>query len=170
MPISAVVGKKEIMMEMEEIFFSGTFGGETLSLAAAIAVIDKMKREKVIELLWKKGSYLSEEVNSLIIENSLTDIVKLSGKPPWMILNFFDYEDIEGAFIKTYYMVEMLKNGILTSGSHNICHAHTDEDLEHILKAYDQTFINISRALNDQKIKDILPCPIIRPVFSVRES
>jgi glutamate-1-semialdehyde aminotransferase len=27
-PLSVVVGKREIMMEMEEIFFSGTFGGE----------------------------------------------------------------------------------------------------------------------------------------------
>ena len=42
-PLSAVVGKKEIMSEMKEIFFSGTFGGELLSLAAAKVVLKKHK-------------------------------------------------------------------------------------------------------------------------------
>src|SRR5262249_3849239 len=37
MPISALVGRASIMKKMEDIFFSTTFGGETLSLAAAIA-------------------------------------------------------------------------------------------------------------------------------------
>ena len=46
MPISAVVGPAVIMRMMEDIFYSGTFGGETLSLAAAIATIDKMEREE----------------------------------------------------------------------------------------------------------------------------
>ncbi|HUU24574.1 MAG TPA: aminotransferase class III-fold pyridoxal phosphate-dependent enzyme, partial [Methyloceanibacter sp.] len=44
MPISAIVGRGEIMRLMEDIFFSGTFGGEALSLAASIATIDKLRR------------------------------------------------------------------------------------------------------------------------------
>ena len=38
-PLAAIVGRKELMKEMENIFFSGTFGGELLSLAAAKTVI-----------------------------------------------------------------------------------------------------------------------------------
>ena len=37
MPISALLGRQEIMKKFEDVFFSSTFGGETLSLAAAIA-------------------------------------------------------------------------------------------------------------------------------------
>ena len=44
-PISAVAGPREIMCLMEEIFFSFTFGGETLSLAAAKATLLKLRRE-----------------------------------------------------------------------------------------------------------------------------
>jgi 4-aminobutyrate aminotransferase-like enzyme len=33
-PLSAVVGSNKVMQKVEDIFFSGTFGGETLSLAA----------------------------------------------------------------------------------------------------------------------------------------
>ena len=43
MPISALVGKRELMKEMVNISYSGTFFGETLSLA--------VKQDK----LWKKG-------------------------------------------------------------------------------------------------------------------
>ncbi len=39
-------GRADIMRLMEDIFYSGTFGGETLSLAAAIATIDKIEREE----------------------------------------------------------------------------------------------------------------------------
>jgi glutamate-1-semialdehyde 2,1-aminomutase len=38
-PVSALAGKSEIMRMMEEIFFSFTFGGEALSLAAALATL-----------------------------------------------------------------------------------------------------------------------------------
>ena len=41
-PLSAVVGRVELMRLMEDIFFSFTMGGETLSLAAAIATMDKV--------------------------------------------------------------------------------------------------------------------------------
>ena len=39
------------MRLMEDVFFSFTFGGETLSLAAAKAVLEKLDREPVIERL-----------------------------------------------------------------------------------------------------------------------
>jgi glutamate-1-semialdehyde 2,1-aminomutase/spore coat polysaccharide biosynthesis protein SpsF len=55
MPISTVLGRADIMRKMEDVFYSGTFGGEALSLAAAIATIDKLEREDVIGGLWARG-------------------------------------------------------------------------------------------------------------------
>ncbi len=51
MPISALVGEREIMKKCEDIFFSGTFMGECLSLAAAIATIKKLERLNVPQKL-----------------------------------------------------------------------------------------------------------------------
>ena len=45
-PLAAVVGHPDIMAKMEDIFFSGTFGGETLSLAAANALYRKNTKER----------------------------------------------------------------------------------------------------------------------------
>ena len=39
-PVSAVAGRADVMKQMEEIFFSFTFGGEALSLAAAKATLE----------------------------------------------------------------------------------------------------------------------------------
>ena len=49
MPISAIVGKRKIMKNFDKIFFSTTFGGETLSLQAALATIKYLENNKVIE-------------------------------------------------------------------------------------------------------------------------
>ncbi|MBP0533153.1 aminotransferase class III-fold pyridoxal phosphate-dependent enzyme, partial [Mycobacterium tuberculosis] len=46
-PVSAVAGRADVMQLMEEIFFSFTFGGETLSLAAALATMRKLERDPV---------------------------------------------------------------------------------------------------------------------------
>ncbi len=48
MPISVVVGKKEIMEIFDEIFFSFTFGGEVLSITAAITTIRELSPKDVI--------------------------------------------------------------------------------------------------------------------------
>ena len=59
-PISAIVGQARYMREMEEIFFSSTFGGETLSLAASLATIRKMQREPVHATLNATGERVIE--------------------------------------------------------------------------------------------------------------
>ena len=79
MPISAVVGRADVLREMENVFFSGTFGGETLSLAAAIATIDKMRREPVIERLWQTGQTLSAGALERIARYGLQDVIDFGG-------------------------------------------------------------------------------------------
>ena len=56
----------DIMRLMEDIFYSGTFGGETLSLAAAIATIDKIEREEVTDRLWATGGELMTQAMARI--------------------------------------------------------------------------------------------------------
>ena len=65
MPLSIIAGKREIMKEFEEIFVSFTFGGEALSLAAAISTIKEMREKNVIEHLWKQGKKIKDGFNDL---------------------------------------------------------------------------------------------------------
>jgi glutamate-1-semialdehyde 2,1-aminomutase/spore coat polysaccharide biosynthesis protein SpsF len=169
MPISAVVGRAGVMAEMEEIFFSTTFGGETLSLAAAIAVIDKMRREPVIEALWDVGQKLAEAAKAKISEVDLDGVMVVGGLPPWTAVTFCDHPKARKEAIKTLFVREMLKNGVLVQSSHNVCYAHSAEDLTVVTEAYGRALGRIADELHSGLLEERLGCPVIRPVFSVRE-
>ena len=65
------------MTLMEDVFFSFTFGGETLSLAAAQATLKKLTQYPVIKTMWEVGDYLETELNKLIVTHQLQNIFKL---------------------------------------------------------------------------------------------
>ncbi|MBT4427829.1 MAG: aminotransferase class III-fold pyridoxal phosphate-dependent enzyme [Rhodospirillaceae bacterium] len=168
MPISAVVGRADIMAEMEEIFFSSTFGGEALSLAASIATIDKMRREPVIETLWRSGEQLAEAVRGLISAHNLEDQISLQGFAPWMLVTTHDGPAASGQAIKTMLIYEMAARGVLSLGSHNISYAHTEEDMAHAAAAYDGAFATIRAALDSGDFETQMKTPPLVPVFAVR--
>ena len=168
MPIAAVMGRADIMMLMNEIFYSSTFGGETLSLAASIAVIDKMQREPVIKTLWKTGESLALSTTQKIKATGLEGIIGLVGKAPWKILQFNDHANGSKEAIKTLFLREMIAHGVLLSVSHNICYAHNDIDMALVGKAYDAALGAVAEALKKPKLDDQMDMPLIRPVFSLR--
>lgn len=168
MPISAVTGRADIMAEMEEIFFSGTFGGETLSIAAAIAVIEKMQREPVIETLWKTGKNLADRITETIAENGLGDVLSLVGMAPWTLLDFRDHPAADKHLIRSVFIQEMLLHGVLITASHNICYAHNDQDIAVTLRAYDAALSVIAEGLSAGTLNQCLSGPVIEPIFKVR--
>lgn len=168
MPISAIVGRADIMAEMEEIFFSATFGGEALSLAAAIATIEKMRREPVIETLWRNGKHLAGAVNELISKHRLGNQIGLQGMAPWTLVSVTGDSESDGRAIKTMLIYELAARGVLSLGSHNMSYAHSDEDLAHAAAAYDGAFAAIRTALDNGDMEKQLKVPVLRPVFDVR--
>lgn len=168
LPISAVMGRADIMHEMEEVFISGTFGGEALSLAASIATIDKMKREPVIERLWQTGGLLAAEVAKLTARHGLSEVFGLVGRAPWMILAVQDHPKARKEAIKTLFAREMLRAGVLFLASHNVCYAHDDADISRVLTAWDVALAKVAEELATGRLEERLPCPVVMPVFKVR--
>lgn len=168
MPISAVVGRRDVMLEMEEIFFSSTFGGECLSLAAAIAVIDKINREPVVDKLWTTGEKLSQGVGDLIEKFQLQDVITMGGLAPWKIIQVRDHEHASRAGISTLLFRELIAHGILTNGSHNVCYAHNEDDIQQTLEAYELSLAILAEELQRPGLEDRLGLEPIQPVFRVR--
>lgn len=168
MPVAAVLGRADIMDLMKDVFYSGTFGGETLSLAAAIATIDKMKKHNVIEALWRTGETLTAKTNALIQKHGLQDVFSLTGVAPWKVLSFRDHASAKKEAIKTRLMIEMLREGVLILGTHNMCYAHNDADIAHVEKSYDKALARIAADLKEEKLEQRLEVPAIYPVFQVR--
>jgi glutamate-1-semialdehyde 2,1-aminomutase/spore coat polysaccharide biosynthesis protein SpsF len=168
MPISAVVGRASVMRLMEQIFYSGTFGGEALSLAAAIATIDKIERRDVIGQLWRTGGELMAGARQRIAAAGLEGVIGLVGVAPWAILSFKDHAAASRDAIKTLFLTEMIQAGVLINASHNVCFAHTPQDVAQVLAAYDRALPAVREALAKGDLERRLQDRIIRPVFAVR--
>ncbi len=167
-PLSAVVGRAEIMALMEDIFYSGTFGGETLSLAASIAVIEKMRRESVLEHLTAQGkkiqAYFAEEVNS----PGATGIAGISGHPAWTCLTLHGSESATGMELKTLFMQEMLARGILMQFTHNLSYSHKGEEIDALLRIYREVLPLLQEAAKEGKVQALLRGRVLEPLFKVR--
>ena len=161
-PLAAVAGKAEIMHLMEEIFFSFTMGGECLSLAAAKAVLQKVRDQGVTEHLASLGQQILDGTGRLIESTQCGHFLSTSGHPAWSFLHFANLE------IKTLYMQEMLARGFLTFGTHNMSFAHAQSDAEALLSAYEEVFPMLSTAVANDNVKDHLRCEPLVPLFQVR--
>ena len=168
MPLSAIVGRTDLMREFEEVFFSGTFGGEALSLAAAKAVIDKFQREPVIDELWRKGAFLKQALTRIIDENHLTGAISLAGKEPWLVPVFSAVDEANMEEVKTFMVKSMVESGVLFGSSLNLCYAHSETDLQQVIGAFQKAVSALREEVQKPGLAKRLNCDLIRPVFSVR--
>lgn len=167
-PLSAIAGKAEIMALLEEIFFSFTFGGETLSLAAALATLNKLEREPVIATISEQGQKVIQGVQTLIKNYDLGQTLSISGHPSWSFLLIKDTANYSQWVIKTLFMQEMLLRGILTLGTHNMSYVHSDADIEGLLQCYKEVFAIIKVGLDHSDLEKYLQCKPLEPLFKLR--
>jgi glutamate-1-semialdehyde 2,1-aminomutase len=167
-PLSAVVGNNKVMKLVEDIFFSGTFGGETLSLAAANAVIDKYKKCDVIKHFSEIGTYLSEQFDKLIIDHNLSDVISISGHPSWSFIQIKEYEGYNSFQINTFFLQEMFKRGKLTLGTHNLSYSHKKDEVDSLLKVYEEVLPLIKSNIENHTLLENIKCDVLEPLFKTR--
>jgi len=167
-PISAVVGSREIMLEMEQIFFSGTFGGELLSLAAAKNVLMRHKKDDIAGQLRIIGSELATRTTEVIKSAELEEIVKLSGHPTWQFYEWQNTSEFTSSEIKTFFLQLAFERGLLVLGTHNVTLAHTKRIQEKIIEIYSDCFSIIQRAIQNKSLRIQLKAKPLEPVFKIR--
>lgn len=167
-PVSAVAGRAEIMRLMEEVFYSFTFGGEALSLAAALATMNKLLQQPVIETMRQQGQKVLNGTQKLIKRHGINHIVSLSGNPTWSFLLFKDVEKYSQWEIKTLFLQEMFARGILILSTHNMSFSHTDADIDRLLDVYNEVFPILKDAVDINTLEKHLRCRPLEPLFKVR--
>lgn len=159
MPISALVGKKEYMNKSQEIFYSLTFGGETVSLAATKATMEVIDKYDVPSSIAKNGKYLIDRLNVLINKHDLDKIFSIDGFPCRNVINIKDFDDITAADIRTYWIQECTRMNILTAGYHIVSLAHNTKVIGFLLEKYDLVLKEIKKSLSDKSLINKLECP-----------
>lgn len=159
MPIAAVGGRWELMQVFEEIFFSGTHGGEALSLAAARAVLDTIADGTVLAGIEARGRQLLNGVTALVERHGIDGLVTVGGEPQRVVLGFGGEEPL---VTKSWVQQCQAAAGCIFNGSLFTCARHTEEDVATILSGFDTAFEVIGRG---DDIAAKLAGPPVAPVF-----
>ena len=167
MPISAIVGKRKIMRQMEDVFVSGTFGGECLSLAAAIATIDKLERIDAIARTKAVGRRLADGISEILKRHGIAENYGVSG-PDWRPL-VLPEGPVDRILAVSLLRQELNENGILSVDAINVCLAHDDESvIVEALAAWERTAEKVALALRSNDPASCLRGDPVQPVFQVR--
>lgn len=167
-PLSAVTGRKKYMMMLERVFFSGTFGGELLSLTAANVVLDRIMNTDVISQISDLGNKIHANVLPLIEANGLSQLIKLQGHPSWEFLLWSNELDEQIDSLKALFMQEMSKAGVLMLATHNVSAALDAPAIEKVTRAYSKALPIISKAIKHGNTLGLLNIETAPPRLSVR--
>jgi len=164
-PLSAIVGPREIMKHFDEAFFSFTFGGEALSLAAAQATMKEIAEKEVIPHLWEQGRKLQDGVNVLAREFGVERFVRCLGLAPRTVVTFSDQSGRESLLIKSLFQQECLKRDVLFSCGHNLCFSHSADDIEYTLRVYRAAMEIVGAAIRQENVSERLEGKPVQAVF-----
>jgi glutamate-1-semialdehyde 2,1-aminomutase len=168
LPISALVGRRDLMKQLEDIFVSGTFGGEALSLAASIATIDKLENLEVPERLWRHGDILLKKANAIFADHGLADVIRFEGEGWWPRLAIGKI-DVDPVLVTSLIRQELVGAGLLIGGGLNLCLDHMRDDVvRETCDAMTAAAGALQVSLNAPDPEAYLRGERIRPTFSVR--
>jgi glutamate-1-semialdehyde aminotransferase len=166
MPLSAVVGRKDIMELMDrETFISMTFGGETLSLAASLATLAVLEKDETYPHLWRLGETWLRETGELIGEKGLAPVMKTTGPAPHSGVAFSNVGAITATDWLSLYQQELISRGVLTLGINNYCLAHTMEDIQKYVRAMDESLDVLAQAREKGTVEPYMRGKRIEPIF-----
>ena len=142
MPLAAVCGKWEYMKLLEEgVFFSTTFAGELLSLAAAKACLTVIRDQDVPAKLWEKGDGLQRQFREIAAHLDLSEEAQTVGYAERPVIRFRDPE------ASRIFGEKLVQHRILYQGYHNLMLAHSQEDLDKTVDAYEVGLKAVKEAL-----------------------
>jgi glutamate-1-semialdehyde 2,1-aminomutase len=168
----ALTGKREIMEyggikrigEPKVFLVSTTHGGETHSIAAGLATIEVFENEPVIEHNHKIGDYFIKGVNEIATARGLQNHLQLTGFNWSVGLLVKNSKGEPDFFLRTLFMQEMIRRGILYQGILSPCYSHTIDDIDWMLSAFDESCEILQRGI-DEGVSKYLVGEEIKPVF-----
>lgn len=168
MPLSILTGRADVMQLCDrEVFFFTTFGGEALSLAAAKATIEIMRRDDVPAALDRLGTEIKQRYAELTTSMGI-EFTKCIGLGCRTLVTFEAKGQAAGQdplVMKSVMQQELLRHGILWSGFHNLSAAHTSADVDQLMLAYREALTVLTDAIARGTVKETLLGTPMEPVF-----
>lgn len=112
LPLSALVGRRDVMRASQHAAYMPTFRGEAYSLAAAVAALEIHRREDVPRAIQDTGTALMGAVNA--VSRDLGVPGAMIGVPFRTIYRFDEPDAHRRVLMRTLLQQELLQRGVLT--------------------------------------------------------
>lgn len=158
LPIGVVAGREDVMRCFSGkggapwMFSGGTFNGNPLSMTAGLAAVAEMecRRETLYPQLMAQGDRLAREVNAFCEAHQFSAHLMNAGS---MLHLHFQSGPIDSArdlkkdapWVEREFYLHLLGHDVIIPGIHLafLCAAHTDEDVDRIIEAFKQSFLDL---------------------------
>ena len=138
-PISAIIGKKDIMTAAQTSFISSTFWTERIGFTAALKTLEIIDKKRIYNNLIDYGNQVTDAWEESAIKNNIN--IKVTGIPP---LRYFTFVNDNPEETQTYYTQEMLKKGFLAGSSVYATNAYSNR----IIRKYKESMMGIFDKIN----------------------
>ncbi|MEC0168616.1 aminotransferase class III-fold pyridoxal phosphate-dependent enzyme [Paenibacillus graminis] len=141
--LSALCGSDSLKGAVQSVFYTGSYWMSSVSFAAAIATINKLKRINGVELMNDIGTRLTTGLSAVAKSNGFNLVA--SGAPSLFYLRIADDESL---MLHQEWAAECVKRGLFVSHYHNMfinC-AMGDEEINFSLDVADEAFRAVKRS------------------------
>ena len=159
--VSCLAGRKELfdlgMRDKGNVFLlSGTYFSNTPDIAASIATIKELQKNKVINHIWAIGRILTERLKAAICNTEMSNYMRVND---FVTCNpsiaYFGYGDIKPMEIKTLFDQEMVRQGILMPYI-SISFSHGADEVNTTIEAAYNALNVCKNAIENENVKDLL--------------
>ena len=112
-PVSAVLARDEIMLTIKPGEHGSTFGGNPLACAVAMAALEVVRDEHLVENAYKLGEVFRDQMNQLLHKSAFVKLVRGKG-----LLNAIVIDDSEESETAWNICLKLKENGLLAKPTH----------------------------------------------------
>jgi glutamate-1-semialdehyde 2,1-aminomutase len=150
-PIAAVVGLSQHMDRMKDIFVSGTFSVESMSMAASLATIQELKEKNVPDHLNRIGQRFIDGLNEICSIRGIEGPLAYADPVPSMPRFKWDpYTEDHSNPAHIFFFSQCMRYGLFFSHWHVsfINYSHQEKDIDEALDLCDFIMAKTKREFN----------------------
>ncbi len=155
-PISAMVGKKEIMSKSDGVFYSLTFATDPVAMAASISTINFLKKNKVLPKIDNMGNYFIKNLKKLIKQYKLDNYINVTGFSVKNIINIKGDDEISAELIRSHLLALLAKNQVLSLGYNIFSYSHNRKIMDNLLVSYEKSFDQLQKQILHDSLRSTL--------------
>lgn len=150
-PISAIVGRADVLSGIGRTKMTSTFFGNSAEMAAAITTITILQETDAIAHIWAMGELFEQGIKELINEYAVP--AQFVGYPPYPFIQFTFPDEVKNEQVRRAFFIETTRCGALFHPNHHwyISAAHSEEDIHTTLSICQKGF-KAAQKVSESKI------------------